>query len=214
MQSTTENTRTSPSVLASLRALAAPGAKRFPDALRIAERQAAALRAATDQTAGAFDEAALARLPRIRIERRRLPVSGLSYWNGECWVVNINEDEPAGRQRLTLLHEYKHIVDHGRQHDLYRGRHLSIEQESERAADFFAGCALMPADEVRDALASGRSIADLATHFQVTVRAMEVRIGQLGLREKPRCARPVRSTRASQHFRIQHKERPGVRPTD
>jgi hypothetical protein len=94
------------SVLATLRRLIPDRPLSFNEALWLAELQAnrlLELSGSSDQPAGAE---LVSGLPRIRVEYRRLPISGLSYWNGREWVIGINRGEPETRQRFTLLHEF------------------------------------------------------------------------------------------------------------
>src|SRR4051794_31454442 len=128
------------SVLASLRAVIPVRRLDFAEAMQIAELQAARLLELTDSTEAPFDSAAITELPRIRVRHEGLPTSGMSYWDGHNWIITLNRSEPTTRQRFTLLHEYKHIVDHGATDRQYTGtdRHSSAEQ-AEQAADYFAG---------------------------------------------------------------------------
>ncbi|MEI2826875.1 MAG: ImmA/IrrE family metallo-endopeptidase [Dermatophilaceae bacterium] len=169
----------------------------------IAERQASALIDCLDARQG-ITEVQIGRLPRVRIERDRLPTSGLSYWNGIDWVIVLNEDESPERQRFSLLHEYKHIIDHGRQHILYR-----TESEAERIADYFAGCALMPKRELKHVFCTlTQDLGQIAAYFNVSLAAVRVRLEQTGLVDggtftrTPRCARPIRTPQfRNQRFR-------------
>jgi Zn-dependent peptidase ImmA (M78 family) len=131
-------------------------------------------------------------LPRIGDQRRDLPTSGLSYWNGRLWIIALNRAEPWTRQRFTLFHEYKHIIDHGRADHLYRSQSgYSAEQRAEQAADYFAGCVLMPKRLLKRAWARGvQRPALLADHFNVSTPAVTVRLAQVGLTDNSsqRCA--------------------------
>jgi len=161
----------------------------FSEALRVAEAQAIRLRELLGLRHAAFPEHAIAGLPRLRIERRAMPTSGMSYWDGQQWVIALHAEEPVTRQRFTLLHEYKHIIDHGRTTHLYSGTSSSDgQQQAEQAANFFAGCALMPRTLVHRAWAAGRRTPkQLADLFQVSLRAAEVRLAQLGLNPLDNC---------------------------
>lgn len=178
------------SVLAALRRLVPERTVEFLEALQVAELQAATLRRLTDMPSGAISEDAVTELPRIRVVYRHLPTSGMSYWDGKLWVIAINGREPLTRQRFTLLHEFKHVMDHGRTTRLY-GRHSDLaEKRAEQACDYFAGCVLMPKMLMKRAWAEGRQTpAALAELFDVSERAVEVRLAQLGLSEpQDRCA--------------------------
>jgi Zn-dependent peptidase ImmA (M78 family) len=181
------------SVLASLRLLIPIRPLDFREAMQIAELHAARLLELTGSTDWPIDSAVIAGLPRIRIEYRDLPTSGMSYWDGHNWVIALNAAEPATRQRFTLLHEYKHIIDHGSTDRLYTGtaRHSASEQ-AEQAADYFAGCALMPKRLIKRAWGQGlQRPRQLAYRFEVSERAIDVRLAQLGLSEpRDRCAPP------------------------
>jgi Zn-dependent peptidase ImmA (M78 family) len=187
------------SVLASLRSLIPIRPLDFHEAMQIAELQAARLLELTDTTDWPIDSSVIAELPRIRVVQRDLPTSGMSYWDGHTWVIALNAAEPSTRQRFTLLHEYKHIIDHGATDRLYTGtvRHTASEQ-AEQAADYFAGCALMPKRLMKRAWGQGlQRPRDLARRFHVSERAIDVRLAQLGLSEPcDRCAPPstVRTT--------------------
>jgi len=170
----------------------------FTESLRIAEVQAARLRTLLDITDDALPEDAIAGLPRIRIVRRRLPTSGMSYWDGQTWVIALNNREPDTRQHFTLLHEYKHILDHGRTERLYSGSQTTTaEQQAEHAADYFAGCALMPKKLVKRAWGNRIQTPEaLAGMFDVSPRAVEVRLAQLGLTEPTRRCETAGSRRS------------------
>ncbi len=193
---------TARSVLASLRALIPQRTVTFTEALRIAELQAARLRSLLDITDDSLSEEVITGLPRIQIVRRVLPTSGMSYWDGQSWVIALNAREPETRQHFTLLHEHKHILDHGHADRLYGTRFASsTDQQAEHAADYFAGCALMPKALVKRAWGNGIQTPEaLADIFDVSPRAAQVRLAQLGLTEPvQRCA--TAATAASRSWR-------------
>jgi hypothetical protein len=73
-------------------------------------------------------------LPRVRVELRDLPDSGLSFWDGQAWVVCLNHRAATG-QRFTVLHEFKQLVDHGHAGNLYIGnRRQTTDEQAEQAA--------------------------------------------------------------------------------
>lgn len=191
------------SVLASLRAVIPARQLDFTEAMQIAELQAARLLELSDISDWPVPSTVVTDLPRIVIHQRDLPTSGMSYWNGHAWVIALNATEPATRQRFTLLHEYKHVIDHGATDRLYRGhgRHAA-DQQAELAADYFAACALMPKRLVKRAWGEGlQRPTMLARSFHVSPRAMDVRLHQLGLVDnRDRCA-PPSSAAASRRTR-------------
>ncbi len=181
------------SVLGTLRSLVPSRSLTSDEALRIAELQANRLLALTGITDGPIPNDLLTFQPRLRIVLADLPVSGTSHWSGQEWIIALNRSDAPVRQRLTLLHEYKHIVDHGRTHWLYRDTpRRSAQQQAEQAADYFAGCVLVPRRLLKRAWGDGmQRPAALAEHFEVSVPAIEVRLAQTGLVETHRrCGTP------------------------
>lgn len=180
------------SVLATLRSVVPRRAVSFGDALRVAEIQASKLLAVLDQLEP--DEVPLelvTSLPRIRIVRDdRLPESGTSFWNGQEWIIAVHPDDSRVRQRLTIFHEYKHIVDHGYQHLLYTGSHnADAARQAEQVADYFAGCVLASRRMLKRAWGEGiQQPARLAQLFGMSEVAVRVRLEQIGLTEsRARC---------------------------
>ncbi|ACV78438.1 ImmA/IrrE family metallo-endopeptidase [Nakamurella multipartita] len=148
-------------------------------------------------------------LPRIRIAYDRLPVSGLSHWNGQAWVIALNDSDSEARQRFTLLHEFKYIIDHGATGQLYHdirigGKTMTADQQAEHLADYFAACTLIPRRDLKRAWGNGLQRTDqLADHFGVSQAAMEIRLDETGLSRafdpepqppRARCARLVRTS--------------------
>ncbi|RNI20716.1 ImmA/IrrE family metallo-endopeptidase [Flexivirga caeni] len=192
-----------PSTLTSLRALIPQCRLDFDDTKAVAERQATRLLELLGSQHDGIHEHHLAALPRLRIVREPLPTSGLSYWNGREWIIALNESDGTARQRFTLLHEFKHIIDHGAHHRLY-----ASEWEAERAADYFAACTLMPKPELKRVFCNiTQRIDQLATYFGVSQQAIRVRLEQTGLVDsekftRQRCARPISTPRwQAQRFR-------------
>lgn len=206
------------SILKSLRSLIPSRDCQLDEALVVAELQGTRLlRLIRTQypTADGIDLGHLQALPRLRVVFEPLPVSGMSHWNGREWIITIARGDSPARQRFTLLHEFKHIIDHGHAQRLYQGTsRVSATDQAERAADYFAGCALVPKAALKMAWGNGlQRLPDLADHFGVSEHAICVRLAQTGLdrpydREpSPRCARPVPTPRwQPQRFTI-----PGTR---
>jgi len=163
----------------------------FHEALRLAEEQAWLLLELTETTHPAVPERMITGLPRIEVRRLApFPTSGASHWSKGKWRVAINATEPATRQRFSLAHEFKHIVDHRDVEVLYAAfPPRERDQMIERVCDYFAGCLLMPRAWVMAAHANGtRHQMDLAQIFGVSPTAMAVRLNQIGLtRPSPRC---------------------------
>ena len=178
------------SVLGALRALAPHRAVTFAEALRVAELQAARLLQLWDVQDGPVPDELVSELPRIQVIRAALPASGSSHWSGSDWIITLNADEPWVRRRFTLMHEFKHIVDHGQAERLYADNHRhTAAQQAELVADYFAGCVLLPRRLLKRAWGQGlQTPAKLARAFAVSPRAAEVRLSQVGLTElRQRC---------------------------
>jgi hypothetical protein len=83
------------------------------EALRLSELQAQRFLAMTGITEPAVPERIIAELPRLRVARMSpFPTSGASHWSLGQWLVVVNGSEPLTRQRFSLAHELKHIIDH------------------------------------------------------------------------------------------------------
>jgi Zn-dependent peptidase ImmA (M78 family) len=203
-------TTSTQSVLASLRSVTPRREANFDEALRIAELQAAKLTECIGSEWGLHDRD-IAGLPRVTVAYEDLTVSGMSHWNGYQWIITLAKGDSAARQRFTLLHEFKHIIDHGQTSRLYPGdRNRSGAEQAEAAADFFAGCALVGKRYLKSAWGNGiQRITDLAQHFGVSEHAIRVRLAQTGLDvitdrlPAARCARPISTPKYQpQRFRI------------
>lgn len=180
-----------PPVLTKLRDIVPLRPLRHSEALQIAEIQAQRLLALSRIAEPPVPERVIAQIPKIEITRLSpFPTSGASHWAAGRWLVGINGSEPMARQRFSLAHEFKHIVDHRFVHLIYsefpeRERAGMVEQ----ICDYFAGCVLMPRPWVKRIYDSGVQYApDLAHVFGVSRAAMAVRLRQLGMpASKPRC---------------------------
>lgn len=98
--------------------------------------------------------------------------------------------DSAARQRFSLAHELKHVIDH-RFAKLIYSQFPETERADmiERLCDYFAGCLLMPRPWVKRIYCSGlQHLPDLAEAFGVSQAAMSVRLSQIGLTDPtPRC---------------------------
>lgn len=129
-----------------------------------------------------------------------MPTSGVSFWHGGTWVIAVNQTEPLARQRFTIFHEYKHVIDHGQAEHLYPGDRLrTSQQQAELVADYFAGCVLMPTRLLKRVWGEGtQDLFDLADRFEASPRAVEVRLSQTGLCEdRQRCVTAQEQWRGS-----------------
>jgi len=189
----TNNTATT-STLARLRAICPHRALSSLEARRIAEHQAALLLSLSGVTSEPVSLTILSQLPRVRLGvEANLPTSGLSFWDGESWRLLARADEHPNRQRFSLAHEYKHVIDHPVRDLLYSGH-----QGREAVADHFAACLLMPRRLVTRAWCAGvQDLSELAEQFAVSPAAMQRRLQDLGhlTQQPPRrtfCTRGLR----------------------
>jgi predicted transcriptional regulator len=178
-------------LLERLRALTPPRALTGSESLFVAERQAALLLSELDIRSPAVPHAVLAELPFLIVARRAdLPTSGMTTRTDSGWVVVLRSSEPRVRQRFSLAHELKHVLDDPFIARLYPALgHARAAERAERVCDYFAACLLMPKRWLTRDWCSGRqNIARLAERYQVSRQAMEVRLSQLGLlAPTPRC---------------------------
>lgn len=171
-------------VLAILRSIAPRRHLTINEAVYVGELQAnrllelARLRQAPDPSSLIYD------LPRVLVRQDvDLPVSGSTHWLSGRWLITINASEPPSRQRFTLAHELKHVIDHRHRDLLYADTPtLSTHVQGEYAADNFAACLLMPRRWVKRAWGDGyQRISQLSRMFDVSPQAMRVRLERLGL---------------------------------
>ena len=180
-----------PGVVTRLRDLMPLRPLRYSEALRLSELQAQRFLRMVGVTEPAVPERVISELPRVRVSRMSpFPTSGATHWAQGQWLVVLNGAEPAGRQRFSLAHEFKHIVDHR-----FASLNYSAFPEAERNAmieqicEYFAGCLLMPRPWVKRIYCSGtQHLSELARTFGVSQAAMAVRLSQIGLTPPaPRC---------------------------
>jgi Zn-dependent peptidase ImmA (M78 family) len=184
-----------PSVLARLRALVPDRQLTFDEALRIAELQANHLLRYFEIETEAVPEEIISELPRVRVVRDgALAVSGSAHWNGRYWIITVNGDEPVFRQRFSVMHEFKHVVDHTTRHLIYHDRPGSTaNDQAERVADYFAACVLMPRRVVKSLWCSGsQDVSGLARRMKVSPAALRYRLDAIGLTDKRSRCQPSR----------------------
>lgn len=175
------------SVLTSLRSIAPQHRALTPSEARsVAERQARRFRVLT----GYDDEPMLPNqvmlnLPRIRVVLAvSMNYAGLSGWDHDSrqWQIVINGRDAPARQRFTLAHEYKHVIDYTTHQANYRTfGSYSAHDQGEDVCDYFAGCLLIPKHLLKRVWSDGiQDTRDLAQLFGVSKAAMRVRLCQTG----------------------------------
>lgn len=184
-----------PSVVAQLRALMPRRPLSFSEGVRIAALQATRFLDLTGWTDDApVPESLITELPRIDVRPSyQLTGSGVTMWHQGAWRIRVNALEPFTRQRFSIAHEFKHVLDAAHEDVIYgylpvgsKQRHAHIEG----VCDAFAAALLMPKVLVRQLWFSGtQDPAVLAWRFLVSQRAMRIRLENLGLVEcQPRSA--------------------------
>lgn len=157
------------------------------EAKSVAEKQAHRLHTLMRVDEPPFPEQAIEYLPRVEVRFVRVRrLAGAISWRRGKWRIIVNRDDTWGRQRFSLAHELKHLIDHPQRQSIYAdSRYGSAEESAERAADYFAACLLMPKAWVKRVYYDEgfRDPRVLAKRFQVSVAAMRYRFDQLGLPE-------------------------------
>ena len=182
-------------VITQLRDVMPQRALTYMEGLQVAEVQATKLVLLGGvKRAGAVPSTVISELPQIEIRRLSpFPLSGLTQVRGRRSVIALNASEPRVRQRFTLAHEFKHILDDQVADLLYPPVFdLTTKERAEAACDAFAAALLMPEAWVRRRWDEGmRDAARLARAFDVSRAAMHRRLLALGLIEvgsaAPRC---------------------------
>lgn len=181
-----------PGLVATLRSLVPNRPLSFSEACRISELQAVRLLTLSDVSDGPVPESVITDLPRIRVRRvGSLISSGASSWSRGAWQMQINAGEPLVRQRFTLAHEFKHVLDAANEDVIYG--HLPPGEQRDRhieaVCDHFAASLLMPRAWVkRHWYAGTQDLGTLAWFFDVSQQAMLIRLQALGLiASLPRC---------------------------
>lgn len=186
-------TSTGEGVMKSLRAMMPARPLSFFEACQRAEAQANRLLDLQGLTGPAVPCEIVTELPHIHIEQAYdIPVSGSAFWDGTAWVLTLNADEYLPRRRFSLMHEFKHVLDHPFRRALSHVGNSLTENDLERVADHFAACVLMPKRWVKSAFyGQSQSAERLAGIFEVSRAAMSYRLNELGLTGySPRCRTP------------------------
>ena len=126
------------SVFYELRSLMPKRPLSFVEALERAELQANRMLSLFGIDTPAVPMEIISGLPRIRLRfEYDLPVSGSAHWDGLAWVLTLNASEQGVRQRFSLLHEFKHVLDHPGRERIEAEGTMSASDKAERIADYF-----------------------------------------------------------------------------
>jgi hypothetical protein len=167
-----------------LRRLSPKRAITWSEAHSVAERQATALLALLCVDEPPVPQFVISSLPGILVDRRAgWPTSGMSIRAATHWRLVLNADEPRQRQRFSLAHEFKHVLDDPLVDRLYTYLPSGWREERiERLCNYFAACLLMPRVWLkRDWCAGLQGLSDLARRYFVSEEAMSTRLSELGL---------------------------------
>jgi Zn-dependent peptidase ImmA (M78 family) len=171
-------------LLGELRALMPSRSISWSEAHSIAERQAALLLDLSAIEEPPVPQFVIASLPGIVVDYQQgWPTSGMSVQARSHWRIVIRAEEPRWRQRFSLAHEFKHVLDDPVIERL--SHHLKPDRRDERAerlCNYFAACLLMPRTLVKNDWAGGiQNIRRLARRYYVSEEAMTTRLSELGL---------------------------------
>lgn len=101
----------------------------------------------------------------------------------------INQNEPHVRQRFTLAHEFKHVIDFHVGDRLYArlgsGNAKRHHDQVEAICNHFAATLLMPTGLFKSAWFRTQDIALIANLFHVSHEAVSTRLDKLGMRDQP-----------------------------
>lgn len=175
----------STSTITTLRALMPDRPLSYPEALTVAELQANRLLELSSITEPPVPNLIITDLPRLDVEYRdNLPMSGYTEWSSGRWHIVLNRSESPLRQRFSLAHEFKHLLDHPYISRSYADiQSMRPEDVAERICDYFAACLLMPKVWVKS-LYFHEGIQDvsiLARELVVSQAALRYRLDQLGV---------------------------------
>jgi len=170
--------------IAVLRGLLPGRAMSWAEAHSVAERQATTLLELIHIDEPPVPQFVISSLPGILVDwRADWPTSGMSVRARSHWRIVLKADEPRQRQRFSLAHEFKHVLDDPLIDRLYT--HLAQKDRQERAerlCNYFAACLLIPRAWVKKDWGLGmQRTRDLARRYYVSHEAMSTRLSELGL---------------------------------
>lgn len=171
-------------VIRLLRELVPHRAMTWTEAHSVAERQAMLLLKLTGVDEPWVPQFVISNLPSVFVDwRREWPTDGMSFKAGHQWRIVIRSSDVLQRQRFSLAHEFKHVLD-----DPFvdlMSQHIGPaqrKQRAERLCNYFAASFLMPRAWIkRDWCGGMQSIKTLAKRYFVSEEAMSTRLSELGL---------------------------------
>jgi hypothetical protein len=171
-------------VIARLRGLLPRRPLTWSEAHAVAELQASLLLKLLYIDEPPVPQFAISSLRGIVVDRQaNWPTDGMAVRAPHHWRIVLNADGSRQRQRFSLAHEFKHVLDDPWIERLHA--HLSLEgrhQRAERLCNYFAACLLMPRAWIkRDWCRGLQRPTELARRYYVSVEAMTTRLSELGL---------------------------------
>lgn len=146
---------------------------------------------------GPIDPVQLANQIGLKVYNAKFPregVHGLLALRGGEGQIYVEVNDTPNRKRFTVAHEIAHYLLHFRDQDVEHvddadsfrtvadpTSEWTPERRREWEANYFAAALLMPERAVREAVARKLSLSTLADYFQVSDRAMAIRLADLGL---------------------------------
>lgn len=171
-------------VIGGLRQLLPKRPLSFIEAHEVAEQQANVLLGLLDVEEPPVPQEVISSLPEVSVEvRERWPTSAMTVRTPSDWHIVIKAEEPHKRQRFSLAHEFKHVLDDPVINDIHADLpEEEQKQRAERVCDYFAACLLMPREWIEQDWSSGlQGIEELARRYHVSKEAMTTRLSELGL---------------------------------
>ena len=171
-------------VIRMLRDLVPHRALTWAEGHSVAERQATLLLKLTAVDEPWVPQFVISNLPGVVVDwRPDWPTDGMSFKTGPHWRIVIRSSDVLQRQRFSLAHEFKHVLDDPFVEQMSQHIDAGRRQErGERLCNYFAACFLMPRAWVKRDWCSGmQSITQLAKRYFVSEEAMSTRLSELGL---------------------------------
>jgi hypothetical protein len=171
-------------VIAELRRLMPRRAMTWSEAYSVAERQAVRLLQLMHVAEPPVPMFVVSSLAGISVDRRAdWPTSGMAVANGSDWRIVLCSSEPRQRQRYSLAHELKHVLDDPFGERLYG--HLTPSKRRTRAealCNHFAACLMMPRAWIKRDFCRGlQTPARLTRRYFMSQQAIRRRLTELGL---------------------------------
>jgi hypothetical protein len=171
-------------VVRQLQTLQPTRAMSWTESHSIAERQAALLLELLKVDEPPVPQFVITSLPGLMVDwQQDWPSDATSFHTGRYWQIVVRAGDCRQRQRFSLAHEFKHVLDDPAIHSLYR--HLPDDRRQgriEAVCNYFAACLLMPRPWIKHDYYGGlQSVRALARRYYVSVEAMTTRLSELGL---------------------------------